>query len=123
MKSVSASGGVEAEAAERGDGARKSRRSSLRPKIVRNKRLRAQVFERDQGRCAVCDIYDAKWEADHIQALWQGGSDTLDNLQTLCRRHHLEKSVGHVPIRAKTDRLAARHELTRKRRAIRETER
>jgi 5-methylcytosine-specific restriction endonuclease McrA len=85
----------------------------------RNRLLRKRVEERDQGICARCGVYDAKWQHDHIQELWEGGADTLENSQTLCRRHHLEKSVGSTPIRAKTDRLKARADLTKARRAIR----
>lgn len=120
MKSSPASGGVEAEAAGRGDGARKSRRSSLRPKIVRNKMLRKRVFERDGGICCDCGHFDPKWEHDHAVPLWSGGKDDLENSVTRCRRCHLRKTVGETPVRAKTDRLRARAELTRKRRAIRD---
>ena len=82
------------------------------------KRLRERVYERDQGICAVCRVYDAKWEADHIHEMWAGGPDDIDNLQTLCRRHHQEKTKNQTPIRAKTDRLRERHELTQKRKQI-----
>lgn len=81
--------------------------------------LRKRVFERDGGVCVRCKVYDAKWQHDHIQELWEGGKDTLENSQTLCRRHHLEKTVGAIPIRAKSDRLAVRHKLTVQRRSIR----
>ena len=91
----------------------------LRARIVRNRALREKVRERDQGICAKCGIYDAKWIHDHIVELWQGGADTLENSQTLCRRHSDEKTFGNFAARAKTDRLAARAELTKQRRAIR----
>jgi 5-methylcytosine-specific restriction endonuclease McrA len=93
------------------------RRQPLKPK--RSSGLRKIVRERSQGICAKCGRYDAKGESDHIQPLWCGGADTLSNLQWLCRRCHLGKTVGETPIRAKADRLAARAELTRQRRAIR----
>jgi 5-methylcytosine-specific restriction endonuclease McrA len=87
--------------------------------MKRNPILRKRLLERDQGICAVCGKFDPKWEGDHTVAIWSGGKDALDNLQTLCRRHHLEKSVGETPVRAKTDRLKERHDLTKKRREIR----
>lgn len=87
----------------------------------RNTLLRKRVFERDGGICAKCGRFDAKWEHDHIVALWSGGKDDLDNSQTLCRRCHLGKSVGETPVRAKTDRLRERHRLTQRRRAIQRT--
>lgn len=87
--------------------------------MKRNSLLRKKVLERDQGICAVCKRFDPKWEADHIVAGWTGGKDELNNLQTLCRHHHLSKTISETPIRAKTDRLRERAELTRKRREIR----
>lgn len=84
----------------------------------RNTLLRKRVFERDGGVCACCGRFDPKWEHDHVTALWEGGKDTLENSQTLCRHCHLSKTTRDVPVRAKTDRLRARHDLTRRRRRI-----
>lgn len=86
--------------------------TELRTRIYRNKGLRKQVFERDQGFCCDCGEYDAKWEHDHDQPLSMGGSDTLENSVTRCRRCHMRKTVGEAPVRAKCDRLRARHNLT-----------
>ena len=83
--------------------------------VIRNKRLRQLVFERDAGICAVCRMYDAKWAADHILDLQFGGRDTLDNAQTLCRRHHQDKTSAAAPLRAKADRLRERHDETLRR--------
>lgn len=91
----------------------------LRARIVRRTLVRKLVFERDGGFCAHGCGFDARWQHDHVTPLFLGGKDTLENSQTLCRRCHLSKSVGETPIRAKTDRLAARSELTKQRRAIR----
>lgn len=93
-------------------------RSDDRKRPYRNPFLRKLVYERDGGVCALCGKYDAKWERDHIVPLWEHGQDNLDNSQTLCRSCHLRKSVGETPIRAKTDRLRARHDLTERRRKI-----
>jgi 5-methylcytosine-specific restriction endonuclease McrA len=86
--------------------------------MIRNKLLRAKVLDRDSGICAKCGRYDPKWQADHIVDLQFYGRDALDNLQTLCRIHHAEKTVAAAPIRAKADRLRERSELTAKRRGI-----
>lgn len=91
-------------------------------KPYRNKLLRRRVFERDAGICAICHRYDAKWQHDHIIPLWSGGKDDLENAQTLCRHCHMQKSIGETPVRAKTDRLRERHEITKSRRAIRGAE-
>lgn len=68
--------------------------------------LRAQALERDGGRCqparlglpgTYCkDVRDergtdknaSRIHVHHIWPLSQGGTDTLDNLVTLCRGHH-----------------------------------
>jgi 5-methylcytosine-specific restriction endonuclease McrA len=90
----------------------------MKPHIVRNKLLRKRVFERDGGICADCGRYDAKWEHDHDVPLWSGGRDDLDNSVTRCRACHLKKTTGETPVRAKTDRLRERHDLTLKRKGI-----
>lgn len=88
------------------------------PKIVRNRRLKAQVYERDQGFCSVCGTYSNNWIHEHVQPLSMGGADTLDNSETRCPRHASEKTSKEATARAKADRLAARHELTRSRRRV-----
>lgn len=55
--------------------------------------IRELVFERDQGFCRNCGVYDEKWEADHIIPIHQGGGACeLENFQTLCPDCHLEKT-------------------------------
>lgn len=86
--------------------------------MIRSRRLRQQCAERDGKICQLCGRFDAKGEADHIQELWEKGPDALENLRWLCRHCHKEKTISRIPIRAKTDRLRERSDLTRKRRAI-----
>lgn len=45
--------------------------------------LRRAVFERDGYRCRECGT-DERLSVDHIYPEVKGGSDDLDNLQTLC---------------------------------------
>lgn len=84
----------------------------------RNKRLRTLVYERDQGVCAVCKRYDARWQHDHILPLSLGGKDDIDNAQTLCRRHHGEKTSAEAPARAKADRLSIAYQQMLRRRSV-----
>ena len=86
--------------------------------IKRNSLLRKRVFERDQGFCAKCGRYDAKWIHDHRIPLWQGGKDNLENSQTLCRRCEKPKTGAETTARAKADRIRQRHELTQRRRQV-----
>ena len=67
------------------------------------------VYQRDNGACAVegCGQGDdgsigryGCWEADHIVPLIDGGSFEVENLQTLCRKHHKEKTKREAGERA-----------------------
>lgn len=49
-------------------------------------RKRFLVFKRDKYRCRICKATGVELEVDHIVPLAAGGSDALDNLQTLCFR-------------------------------------
>jgi hypothetical protein len=48
-------------------------------------RKRFFVFKRDRYRCRICGRSGVELEVDHRIPVAQGGSDALDNLQTLCR--------------------------------------
>jgi len=47
-------------------------------------RKRFFVFKRDRYTCRICGRSGVVLEVDHIVPVAQGGSDALDNLQTLC---------------------------------------
>ena len=51
------------------------------------RRLRIEVFERDLYTCQVCGRVGREHEldADHVTPVSEGGTDDMDNLQTLCR--------------------------------------
>ena len=57
-------------------------------------RLRHEVFKRDKYRCVECGKTnkETSLHADHIVPVSQGGTDELDNLQTLCQACNLAKS-------------------------------
>jgi predicted restriction endonuclease len=50
------------------------------------KRLRYQILERDGFRCKLCGTTpkETKLEVDHIVPVAKGGTDSLNNLRTLC---------------------------------------
>jgi 5-methylcytosine-specific restriction protein A len=52
------------------------------------------VLLRDLYRCAVCKriVYGLDAQVDHRIPLADGGTDSLDNLQTLCLAHHGQKT-------------------------------
>ena len=58
--------------------------SRSRPVIPAKKRF--LVFQRDLFTCRICRHSGVPLEVDHVVPVCQGGSDRLDNLQTLCVR-------------------------------------
>lgn len=61
--------------------------------------LRRALRKRDKKICAMCGkkcSQKVKWQADHIEPLWKSNGELryflLENTQTLCLEHHLEKS-------------------------------
>jgi len=57
-------------------------------------KLRHECFKRDNYRCVECGETNKETilHADHIISVTQGGTDELDNLQTLCQEFNLTKS-------------------------------
>ena len=62
-----------------------------------SKKLRAQIFERDQSTCQNCGANEEKKPGvklvlDHIVPYSKGGETTYENLQVLCRRCNINKN-------------------------------
>jgi len=58
--------------------------------------VREEIFKRDGYKCVVCGrgIKDGvEIHADHIKPLYKGGTNTVDNGQTLCSEHNFLKKV------------------------------
>lgn len=52
-----------------------------------------QVAACQRWQCATCAILlPAAFQIDHINPLWAGGADSLDNLQALCANCHADKT-------------------------------
>lgn len=67
-----------------------------------------EVFKRSGGLCEHEGCTHAGKEIDHIKAQAMGGGNELENLQLLCREHHLAKTAGDVGSIAKADRQGGR---------------
>ena len=60
-------------------------------------RVRLLVFKRDGYRCVECGGIRGRLECDHILPIWKYPNQdyyALDGLQTLCKPHHLAKSIA-----------------------------
>lgn len=62
--------------------------SSVKKRISAS--LRVKVWRRDNFRCVLCGS-EEPLSVDHIVAESRGGSTTIENLQTLCRRCNSKK--------------------------------
>lgn len=60
------------------------------------RKLRVHVLERDGYLCVYCAKANRHVQAtdvDHIVPKYKGGTDEMDNLQSLCRKHHAKKTA------------------------------
>lgn len=75
---------------------RRTPKQNKRKRKSITKSIRHEVFKRDNYRCLECnaskDDDGITLHIDHIIPVSQGGSDELDNLQTLCQDCNLAKS-------------------------------
>jgi 5-methylcytosine-specific restriction endonuclease McrA len=56
--------------------------------------MRQQVYDRDKGRCYMCDRRLAPgWHIEHVIPLARGGTDTLDNVRASCPRCNRRKGL------------------------------
>ena len=58
--------------------------------------VKAAVLNRDTYSCQICGAKDTRLEIHHIQFRSQGGSDTMDNLVTLCKNCHGKVHSGEL---------------------------
>lgn len=75
-------------------------------------REKAIVIERQKGKCDCGCKEELKLGAidyDHRLALQFGGTNSLDNFVALVRKHHRAKSDKENTVRAKMDRIKAKH--------------
>lgn len=76
-----------------------------RPSLTKLQRVR--IFDGNEGKCHLCgrpiNGTREKWEADHVQARWKGGSDKIGNFKPAHVACHAEKSAAETTQRAKAD--------------------
>lgn len=57
------------------------------------KEVRRLVFDRDGEQCAYCGTITGPFEVDHIKALANGGTNSIDNLTVACRACNRSKNA------------------------------
>lgn len=75
-------------------------------------RLRHEVFKRDNYRCRECGATNKETtlEIDHIVPVSKGGSNSLSNLQTLCKKCNRAKHA-HTWVGGVTDSSSRRNKV------------
>jgi len=72
--------------------------------------VKLAVKTRDGWKCLSCGAEDRKYlQVDHIQSVYHGGTNDLENLQTLCKRCNSDKGVSEENFRIATTRMLDAH--------------
>ena len=77
-----------------------------------SKAVRLRIFDAHGGRCHVTGRKIGagdKWALDHITALCNGGENRESNLAPILEEAHKAKTAEDVAIKAKTNRIRAKH--------------
>jgi 5-methylcytosine-specific restriction protein A len=75
---------------------------------------RTRVFDAGSGRCHLCGLKihaerGEPWQVEHRKPLWEGGADDESNMSPAHVHCHAKKTAGEAPVKAKTDRVRAKH--------------
>ena len=76
---------------------------------------KARLIDKQGGRCACgCNelLVVGQIDFDHGLDRQFGGGEALENFQALIRKHHRAKTDANTTIRAKCDRIRAKHSGT-----------
>lgn len=73
---------------------RSRRRRALLAQVQTEPYSRQEVFDRDRGRCYMCDRrLKPGWHIEHVVPISAGGPDTLENVRASCPRCNLRKGT------------------------------
>ena len=74
---------------------------------------RVKIFDRHHGICHLCglpiDYLHEAWHVEHPKAFWLNGADDESNMKPAHRDCHSRKTRDEAPVRAKSNRVRARH--------------
>jgi hypothetical protein len=73
----------------------------LIPKKIKKRKVSEKtkkiVASNQKWKCNICsELLSASYEVDHINPLFKGGSNEIDNLQALCRNCHGNKTISDM---------------------------
>ena len=75
-------------------GEHQRRRRARKAAVPHEPYTRQEVFDRDGGRCYMCDRrLPPGWHVEHVIPIARGGADTLDNVRASCPRCNLRKGT------------------------------
>lgn len=88
-----------------------------RRKLTRLQRVK--IYDAAGGTCCLCRLpIDAergeRWVIEHVKPLWQGGADDSTNMKPAHYQCAIDKTAGEAPVKAKGDRVRAKHLGVRK---------
>ena len=68
--------------------------NEIKSKRTLNQTTKKVVAANQKWNCNMCNnILDASYEVDHINPLYNGGTNEITNLQALCRNCHRKKTI------------------------------
>lgn len=74
---------------------------------------RVRIFDAVGGVCHLCSLKidgtKEPWDVEHVKPLHMGGADEPSNMRPAHVHCHRVKTSGEATIRAKTDRVRAKH--------------
>jgi hypothetical protein len=78
------------------------------------RRTRTRIFDAAESICCICKCYihaerGEKWIVEHIKPLWLGGEDEDSNMAPAHMRCAIEKTSAEATVKAKNDRVRAKH--------------
>lgn len=84
---------------------------------------RSKLYDDHNGICCLCDLpinanLGTKWIVEHIKPLWLGGADDQTNMAPAHQSCAIQKTVSEAPVKAKSDRVRAKHLGIKKDRTI-----
>lgn len=78
------------------------------------RRTRTRIYDAANGECCICGNYihatrGDKWIVEHVKPLWLGGADDDSNMRPAHYRCAIQKTAEEAAVKAKTDRVRAKH--------------